>query len=242
MSCRILLADDHEVVRSGLKAVLRFERDITICGEASDGMDTIRQANQLRPNIIIADPWLPGANGIVLTRQILERCPKQRILIFGTFESVSTLRDLLLAGVKGVVLKTDAAADILDAISALRRDRTYFTSSIESVILHDYLRPAASVPSTEGVETALTLREQEVAQLLAEGRATKEIGTMLGISHKTAATHRSNLMRKAGVHNVAEITRYAISHRLIEVPVFRPVAKVIELRRQDGRKAAKAAA
>jgi DNA-binding NarL/FixJ family response regulator len=242
MSCRILLADDHEVVRSGLKAVLRFERDITICGEASDGMDAIRQANQLRPDIIIADPWLPGANGIVLTAQILERCPKQKILIFGTFESASTLRDLLLAGVKGVVLKTDPAADILGAISALRRDRTYFTSSIESVILHDYLRPAASVPSAEALESPLTLREQEVAQLLAEGRATKEIGTMLGISHKTAATHRSNLMRKAGVHNVAEITRYAISHRLIEVPVFRPVAEVIELRRPDGRKAAKAAA
>jgi DNA-binding NarL/FixJ family response regulator len=242
MSCRILLADDHDVVRSGLRAVLRFESDITICGEAADGMDAIRQASQLRPDIIIADPWLPGANGIVLTRQILERCPKQKILIFGTFESDSTVRDLLRAGVKGVVLKADPAADILSAISALRRDRTYFTSSIESVILHKYLRPAVSMPSAEGLETPLTLREQEVAQLLAEGRVTKEIGAMLGISHRTAATHRSNLMRKAGVHNVAEMTLYAISHRLIEVPVFKPVAEVIELRRQDVRSAAKAAA
>jgi DNA-binding NarL/FixJ family response regulator len=243
MSCRILLADDHEVVRSGLRTVLRLESDVTICGESADGMDAIRQANQLRPDIIIADPWLPGANGIVLTRRILESHPEQKILIFGTFDSDATVRDLLRVGVKGVVLKADPVADILGAINALRRDRTYFTSSIESVILHEYLQPVVPPASDEWLDTSLTVREQEVTQLLAEGRVTKEIGTMLGISFRTAATHRSNLMRKLGVHNIAEVTLYAASHHLIEVPIFNTLARVIEIRKRAGQSsAAKAAA
>jgi DNA-binding NarL/FixJ family response regulator len=241
MSCRILLADDHEVVRSGLKAVLQSDSDLTVCGESSDGMDAIRQSDRLKPDIIIADPWLPRANGVILTRRILERRPHQRILIFGTLDSNAPVRDLLQAGVKGVVLKTDGVADILEAIRALQTGRTYFTSSIESVILGEYLglvpRAAPEQPATY-----LTLREQEVVQLLAEGRVTKEIGEILGTSVKTAATHRSNLMRKIGVHNVAQITLYAISHHLIEAPSFQIRAKVIELKQPEIQSTAKAAA
>jgi DNA-binding NarL/FixJ family response regulator len=241
MSCRILLADDHELVRSGLKAVLQSESDLAICGESGDGMDTILQAARLKPDIIIADPWLPGANGVILTRRILERRPKQKVLIFGTLDSNAPVRDLLQAGVQGVVLKTDAVADILEAIRALQMDRTYFTSSIESAILREYL---GLVPrrAPEQLVTCLTLRELEVAQLLAEGRVTKEIGEILGTSVKTAATHRSNLMRKIGVHNLAEMTLYAISHHLIEAPTFQILAKVVELRQPESQTAAKAAA
>jgi DNA-binding NarL/FixJ family response regulator len=195
----------------------------------------------LKPDIIIADPWLPRANGVILTRRILERRPHQRILIFGTLDSNAPVRDLLQAGVKGVVLKTDGVADILEAIRALQTGRTYFTSSIESVILGEYLglvpRAAPEQPATY-----LTLREQEVVQLLAEGRVTKEIGEILGTSVKTAATHRSNLMRKIGVHNVAQITLYAISHHLIEAPSFQIRAKVIELKQPEIQSTAKAAA
>jgi DNA-binding NarL/FixJ family response regulator len=241
MSCRILLADDHEVVRSGLKAVLQSESDVTICGESEDGTDTIWQANQLKPDIIIADPWLPGANGVVLTQRVLQRRPQQQILIFGTFDSDATVRDLLRVGVKGVVLKTDPVSDIVDAINALRRGRAYFTSSIESVILHGYLQ-LSTFPSAEQPDMCLTLREQEVAQMLAEGRVTKEIASILGVTTKTAATHRSNLMRKLGVRNIVETTLYAISHHLIEVPTFRPLAEVIELRQGTTQRAAKAAA
>src|SRR6266404_6241483 len=175
MSCRILLADDHELVRAGLKAVLQSESDLTICGESVDGIDTVGQAARLKPDIIIADPWLPGANGAILTRRILERRPNQKVLIFGTLDSNAPVRDLLQAGVKGVVLKTDAVADVLEAIRALQKDRTYFTSSIESVILREYL---GLVPQEAAAQPApcLTLRELEVAQLIAEGRVTKEIG------------------------------------------------------------------
>ena len=241
MSCRILLADDHELVRSGLKAVLESEPDLTVCGESGDGIDTIRLAAQSKPDIIIADPWLPGANGVILTRRILESRPSPTVLMFGTLDSNEPVRDLLQAGVKGVVLKTDGVEDILDAIRALRMDRTYFTSAIESVILREYL---GLVPQTapEQPAASLTLREQEVAQLLAEGRVTKEIGEILGTSVKTAATHRSNLMRKIGVHNLAQMTLYAISHHLIEAPTFQILAKVVELKQPETQSAHKAAA
>ena len=241
MSCRILLADDHDVVRSGLKAVLSAESGVTICGESQDGMDTIQQAKQLKPDIIVADPWLPRANGVLLTRRILEQYPRQKILIFGTFESGANIRDLLNAGVRGVVLKSDPISDLTDAIAALRNDRTYFTSSFQSVILHEYLQPVP-LASTEPSDTSLTMREQEVAQLLAEGSVTKEMATVLGISVKTAATHRMNLMRKLRVHNLAEMTLYAIAHHLIEVPKFQVLAEVIELRQGTNQKVAKAAA
>jgi len=241
MSCRILLADRHELVRAGLKAVLESEPDLTVCGESGDGIDTIRLAVRSKPDIIIADPWLPGANGLVLTRRILERRPSQKILIFGTVDSNEAVRGLLQAGVKGVVLKTDGVEDILDAIRALQMDRTYFTSAIESVILREYLRPVPQTPPKHPA-ASLTLREQEVAQLLAEGRVTKEVGEILGTSVKTAATHRSNLMRKIGVHNLAQMTLYAISHHLIEAPTFQILAKVVELKPAETQSAHKAAA
>jgi DNA-binding NarL/FixJ family response regulator len=241
MGCRILLADDHELVRSGLKTVLESEPDLTVCGESGDGIDTIRLAARSKPDIIIADPWLPGANGVILTRRILESRPHQRVLIFGTFDSNEPIRDLLQAGVKGVVLKTQGVEDILDAIRALRMDRTYFTSAIESVILREYL---GLLPKTAPEQRAasLTLRELEVAQLLAEGKVTKEIGELLGTSVKTAATHRSNLMRKIGVHNLAQMTLYAISHHLIEAPTFQILAKVVELKPPETQREHKAAA
>jgi DNA-binding NarL/FixJ family response regulator len=242
MDCRILLVDDHEVVRSGLRAMLQSLDNVTICGESANGLDAIQRAHQLRPHIIIADPWLPGANGVILTRRILERHPDQRVLIFGLFESDSSVRSLLRAGIKGLVLKTDPAADILGAIEALQRNRTYFTSSVESAILGGYLHTAVPSVVPDQRSISLTLREQEVVQLLAEGRVTKEIGTIFGISFRTAATHRSNVMRKLGVHNIAEVTLYAISHHMIDAPTFRVLADVAEISRPALESAARAAA
>ena len=195
----------------------------------------------MKPDIIIADPWLPGANGVILTRRILQHRPKQKILIFATLDSNGPVRDLLQAGVKGVVLKSDGVADILEAIRALQMDRTYFTSSIESVILREYLELVPQA-APEQPATCLTLRELEVAQLLAEGRVTKEIGAILGTSVKTAATHRSNLMRKIGAHNLAQMTLYAVSHHLIDAPIFQILAKVVEFKQPESQTAAKAAA
>jgi DNA-binding NarL/FixJ family response regulator len=166
----------------------------------------------------------------------------QKVLIFGLFECNSNISELLSAGITGLVLKTDPASDIVDAIEALQRNRMYFTRSVDSVILGGYLQRAAPHPKSERSPDSLTLREQEVAQLLAEGWVTKEIGTMLGMSFRTAATHRSNLMRKLRVHNIAEMTLQAISHGIIEVPTLKVLADVIEINTRVRESAAKAAA
>src|SRR5262245_37106427 len=134
MSCRILLADEHEVTRIGLKALLSPVKSVTVCGEAGDGLDAIRKAHELRPDIIILDHWISKANGSIVTRRVLKEHPEQKILIFGVIESKNTMRDLLQAGIKGLVSKTDPEMDILCAIDALQQNRTYFTSYVEKLI------------------------------------------------------------------------------------------------------------
>ena len=229
MSCRILIADAEALVRLGIKAVFHSVKDVVVCGEATDGIDAIRKAHELSADVIIADPWLAGANGVILARRALERHPEQKVLIFGDPVSDAMVCQLLRAGIKGLLLKTDPAADLIDAISALQEDRLYFTPSVEEAILDQYLH--SDVPPVECTPTTnhLTLREQEVAQLLAEGKASKEVGDILGISFRTAATHRSNLMRKLSVHNSVELTLYAAAHQLIQVPQSAVLADVIQL-------------
>jgi DNA-binding NarL/FixJ family response regulator len=243
MNWRILLADAEVWVRLGIKEVLCELGDVTICAESSDGRDAIRQAYRMRPDIIIADPWLPGANGIVLTKRILEQNPVQKMLIFGLFDSNKTVRELLEAGIKGFVLKTDPAADLLHAVKALQRDQLYFTSSIQTAILNGYLSED-TLPVEGGACNcdSLSLRELEVLQLLSEGRPSKEIGDILGISFRTAATHRANLMRKLSLHSIAQVTLYAISHQHIWVPRLRSRAEIIQMQKPELEKTARAAA
>lgn len=242
MNWRILLADAEVWVRLGIKEVLRALDNATICGESSDGRDAIRQAYKLRPDIVIADPWLPGANGVVFTRRVLEQNPAQKILMFGLFDSKRTTRQLLEAGIKGFVLKTDPAVDLLDAVKALQQDQLYFTSSIQTAIVNGYL--TEDTTATEGASNgnSLTLREQEVLQLLIEGKPSKEIGDTLGISFRTAATHRANLMRKLSLHNMPQVILYAISHQHIWVPRFRTRAEVLQIRKPELERIARAAA
>jgi DNA-binding NarL/FixJ family response regulator len=242
MNWRILLADDQVWVREGIRAVLRHLTDITICGEAFDGREAIEEAYKLHPDIVIADPWLPGANGLILTKRILERFPTQKVLMFGIVESHDMVRQLLRAGIKGLVFKTDPADDLVYAIEALKRNDLYFTPSIQTAILAEYLNNDYRPEESQESGNVLTLREQEVMQLLFEGRQTKEIADLLGISFPTAATHRTNLMRKLGIHNIAQLTLYAVSHGYAKVPAFIPLAEVIEMPRRELEKTAKAAA
>jgi two-component system, NarL family, nitrate/nitrite response regulator NarL len=217
MSCRILLVDEHEVTRIGLKALLSSLKSVTVCGESGDGIDAIRKAHELNPDIIILDHCISKANGSIVTRRVLKRHPEQKVLIFGVTESKNTVRDLLQAGIKGFVSKADPEMDILCAIDALQQNRTYFTSYVEKLILDEYLHPRTS---SETQDDYLSLREQEVLQLLAEGTVTKDVALVLGISTKTAETHRSNIMRKLGVHNLAQVTIYAVAHHILKVPVY----------------------
>lgn len=244
MSCRILIADDHELVRCGLKAVLQPLTDVVVCGEAVDGMDAIEKAQQLKPDIIIMDIGMRRANGAIAAQRILERNRQQKVLIFGVIKSEEAIRYLLRAGIQGVVSKNDPASDILNAVEALRRDRVYFTARVEEMILSKYFHTQnGPVHDQKPCSPTLSLREQEVIQLLAEGDTTRRVAATLGISHKTAATHRSNLMRKLHIHNLAEVTLYAISHNIVEAAVVETLGNVQEFpSRPAQRFVAKAAA
>lgn len=227
MNCRILLADRYDVVRVGLRAVLGSLHNITVCGEATDGIEAIQKAYQLKPDIVIAEHGLPKANGVIVTQRLLEQDSKRKVLIFDTIESADIIRDLLRAGVKGFVSRADSESNILQAIEALRQNRTYFTRTVDLLILDGYLRPsvlASSAPS----DARLSLRELEVLQLLAEGNGCKDIAVVLGMSVKTAETHRSNIARKLRIHNIAQTTLYAISNHVVDAQLFlRPLPSIV---------------
>jgi DNA-binding NarL/FixJ family response regulator len=203
--------------------------DTTVCGECSDGRNAIEQAEKLRPDIVIADPWLPRANGVIVTKRILRDNPATKVLIFGFVDSRVIIREFLQAGAKALLFKTDPVSDLVDAIQALQRDQLYFTPTIQAVILDEYLNDHCSDQVASTFAKQLSLREREVMQLLCEGKQSKEIADELDISFRTAATHRTNLMRKLGVHSVVELTLHAISHQQLEVPGSEQYAEVLEM-------------
>jgi DNA-binding NarL/FixJ family response regulator len=217
MSLRVLLADDQELVRLGIREIFQSLNDVMVCGEATNGIDAIRKAHELSPDIIVTDPWLPGANGVILTKRVLKRHPRQKVLIFADLAPHAMVYHLLCAGIKGLMLKTDPTADLIEATEAFRQDRLHLSRSVAAAIIGSCL--CADCPSVEYATSThrLTLREQEVAQLLAEGNVSRKVGDLLGISYRTANTHRSNLMRKLSLHNCAALTLYAATHLLIKI-------------------------
>jgi len=218
MSFRIFVADDHEVVRHGLCALLQAQPDWEICGEAADGREALEKAQKLKPDVIILDIGMPSLNGLEATRQILKINPHTRVLILTLHDSDQVVREVLNAGARGFLLKSDAARDLVAAVEALRRDKTYFTSKVAAMVLEGFLKngsPAAmAAPPTRG---RLTPREREIVQLLAEGKSTKEVAVALGLSVKTAETHRSNIMRKLELHSVSDLVLYAVRNNIVHV-------------------------
>src|SRR5215471_8126555 len=208
MTCRILLAHHHEVVRIGIRSLLRTLKDGAVCGEAADGLEANERAHQLRPDIVIADLGTPRANGVIVSRRILQSRPSQKMLIIGLVESKTVVRELLEAGVRGLISKADSAVAVINAVQALRRNGTYFTRFVDALMLEEFLSPGLSAERRLRGDS-LSLRQLEVLQLLAEGQATKEVATTLRISIKTAETHRNTLMRKLQLHNSAQLTLYA---------------------------------
>src|ERR1700687_371011 len=191
---RILVADDHEVVRKGLVALLHAQPDWQVCGEAAEGRDAVEKAFQLKPDVVILDIGMPNLNGLEATRQILRTNPQARVLILTLHDSDHVVREVLNAGARGFLLKSDAGRDLVAAVDALRHDKTYFTSKIASMVLEGFLKAAkpGSIP-TPG-RNRLTPREREIVQLLAEGKSTKEVAVDLGLSVKTAQTQHSHHM------------------------------------------------
>ncbi|HUE52948.1 MAG TPA: response regulator transcription factor [Terriglobales bacterium] len=211
---RILVADDHEVVRRGLCVLLKSHAGWEVCGEAADGREAVDKAKLLKPDIVILDIGMPNLNGLTAARQILRAHPEQKILILTITDAEQVVREVLDAGARGFVLKSDAARDLLEAVDALEHNRTFFTSGVTERILDGYLSPSAE---QEPSLTILSPREREIVQLLAEGRSSKEIASTLDLSVSTVETHRSNIMRKLDIHSISELVLYAVRNNIVQV-------------------------
>lgn len=210
---RILIADDHELVRRGLAAQLSHNPDWTVVAEASNGREAVEQALRLKPDLTVLDLTMPEVNGLSAARRILAADPAARILILTMHESQQLVREVLAAGAQGYVLKSDAGRTLVAALEALLEGRPFFTSKVARLVLDGFLRaPAADAAG----QHLLSARELEIAQLLAEGKSNKEVAKALGISVKTAETHRGNIMRKTGSESLADLVRYAIRNGIIE--------------------------
>jgi DNA-binding NarL/FixJ family response regulator len=210
---RILIADDHDVVRQGVRAVLEAEPEWIVCGEASSGREAVAKAVELRPEVVVLDVSMPELNGLEATRQIRGAVPA-KILILTVHESDQVVAEVLDAGADGYVLKSEAGRTLVEAIRALLQHQTFFTERVRTVAT----RPAGGrhkAAATRG-SPRLTARQREVLQLLTEGRSNKEIGAMLGMTTKTAETHRTQIMAKLNLHSMSELVRYAIRNRIIE--------------------------
>jgi DNA-binding NarL/FixJ family response regulator len=211
---RILLADDHEVVRRGLIALLATRPDWQVCGEAQNGREAVALAVKLKPNLAILDLSMPELNGVEATRQIRKEVPETEVLVFSMYESEEFVRDLLAAGARGYVLKSDVAAQLLTAVETVARHKPFFTSEVAERVLEGFLRLGELSPG-DGGAGILTPREREIVQLLAEARSNKEISTILAISVKTVETHRASIMRKLGISSIVDLVHYAIRNNLV---------------------------
>lgn len=213
---RILVADDHDVVRIGIRALLESESGWEVCGEAATGRDAVQKAEELKPDLVIMDISMPDLGGLEATRQILKASPQTEVLILTMHDSDDLLRDVLDAGARGYVLKADAPTNLVAAVSALCHHNPYFTSRMSETILQGYLNREPPPERKGAVGGRLTPREREIVQLLAEGKSNKDIAVALGIRVKTADTHRANVMNKLGLHSVADLVRYAVRNRIVE--------------------------
>jgi len=213
---KLLLADDHEVVRRGLRSILETHRECEVVGEAADGRQAVAMVKELNPDIVILDISMPVLNGLEATRQILRIRPQTKILILTVHESDPLIRDVLDAGARGYILKTDAGRDLVSAVESLRRNKTFFTSRVSQMILDGFLKGDSRPPGSDGGGIRLTPRQREIVQLLAEGKSSTEVAVALDLSVKTAETHRANIMRKLDCHSVSEVVRYAIRNKIIE--------------------------
>jgi DNA-binding NarL/FixJ family response regulator len=205
---RILIADDHEVVRQGVRAVLEQQPGWLVCGEATTGREAVAKAIELRPDVVVLDVSMPELNGLEATRQIRQVLPA-KVLILTVHDSDRLVTELLDAGVHGYVLKSDAGRTLVDAIRAVLRDGKFFTERVYPVAA----RQAVAGGKHVGL---LTPREREVLQLLTEAKSNKEIGALLGMTTKTAETHRAHIMAKLNLHSMSELVRYAIRNHIIE--------------------------
>jgi DNA-binding NarL/FixJ family response regulator len=216
-SVRILVADDHDIIRRGLKHLLTAKPGWDVCAEAKTGREAVTLAEQLRPEVVVMDISMPDLNGLEAARRIKKSLPKTEIVILTLHFSDQLVHDIVEAGARAYIMKSDADRDLVSAVEAISNHRSFFTPRAAEMLLNGFRKQS---PSADGTPTEfrsrLTSREREIVQLLAEGKSSKEVAVSLGISVKTAETHRANIMRKLELHSVSELVRYAVKNQIIE--------------------------
>lgn len=210
---RILVADDHDVVRQGMRVLIESEWGLEICGEAATGREAVALAGELHPDVAVMDVGMPDLGGIEATRQIRQALPDTEVLVFTGHESEVIFHQVFAAGALGCVLKTDARQHLVPAIAALSRHKPYFGPGVSEVVFESYLR--GGMLARDAAPDGISPREREIIQLLSEGLSNKEVATTLGISVKTAETHRATIMKKLGFKAFSELVRYAVRNGIV---------------------------
>jgi DNA-binding NarL/FixJ family response regulator len=212
MTIRVLLADDHKIVRDGLRTLLEKHADIAVLGEAEDGREALQLARKLAPDVVVMDIAMPDLNGIEATRQILSENPGMKIVALSMHSDKRFVSEMLKAGASAYLLKDCAFEELIAAIRTIMKGKVYLSPGIAGVVIEDYIRSDRKVEPS--VFSLLSDREREVLQLMAEGKSTREVAAHLHVSIKTVETHRTNIMTKLDIHSVAELTKYAIREGL----------------------------
>ena len=212
---KVLLVDDHTIVRQGIRALLESVPDIQIIGEAEDGKAAVEMAEKLRPNIILVDISLPMLNGLEVTRRVRKKVPECKVLVLTMHENEMYVSQILRTGASGYLVKKTAVSELIMAIRSVHQGKAYFSPSISKIVLNDYLRKESKGdgPSTE----LLSNREREILQLLAEGYSNKEIAVILNLSVKTVSNHRNRIMQKLDIHDITSLVKYALKQGFIEI-------------------------
>jgi DNA-binding NarL/FixJ family response regulator len=211
---RILIADDHAVMREGTRAVIERQAGWEVCGIAATGREAVAQAFALKPEVVVMDMSMPELNGLDAAQQIRRRLPQTEILIFTAHQTDELIREVFQAGAKSFIVKTDAHHFLVEAIESLAEHKPFFTNKVSEVLFAEMLNRAT--PHSTQTGDRLTPREREIVQLLAEGNSNKEVAGALGISVRTAETHRASILRKLNLDSLASLIRYAIRQKIIE--------------------------
>jgi len=213
MSIKVFLADDHAVVRNGLRSFLDAQGDITVVGDAADGWDTVNQVRKLRPDVVVMDIAMPDLNGIEATHEIRKSCPSTQIVILSVHRTSEHIFRAIQAGARGYLIKESAGTEVVTAVRAVHAGRRYLSQKIDEILIDDYIHQQGAIEVKSPLES-LSPREREILQLVVEGKSSKEIGKVLHLSPKSVETYRSRLMEKLGVHDLPSLVKFAIQHGL----------------------------
>jgi len=212
---KILIADDHDVVRRGLKSLIEDVPGWVVCAEANNGRMALERVKLHKPNVVIMDVTMPELNGLEATRQIRKHHPDTEVLVLTMHESEQIATEVLKAGARGYILKSDAGRDLVKAVEAVSRKQSFFTTRVTQMVSERNLSDGLGAVEASDIGSRLTPREREIVQLLAEGKSNKEVASALNISVKTVETHRTNIMRKLKFHSVGELVRYAVRNNIV---------------------------